>query len=40
MRWQTELELAGILARFAGHGLDAIAERQATRTLDAVERRL
>jgi len=40
MRWQTELELAGILARFAGHGLDAVAERQATRTLDAVERRL
>jgi len=40
MRWQAELELAGLLARFAGHGLDAIAERQATRTLDAVERRL
>ncbi len=40
MRWQTELELAGILGRFAGHSLDAIAERQAARTLDAVERRL
>ena len=40
MRWQTELELGGLLARFTAHGLDAIAERQATRTLDAVERRL
>jgi carbon monoxide dehydrogenase subunit G len=40
MHWQTELELGGLLARFAGHGLDAIAERQATRTLDAVERQL
>jgi carbon monoxide dehydrogenase subunit G len=40
MRWQAELELVGLLARFAGHGLDGIAERQATRTLDAVERRL
>ena len=40
MHWQTELELAGFLARFAGHGLDAVAERQAARMLDAVERRL
>ena len=40
MHWQTQLELAGLLARFAGHGLDAIAERQARRTLDAVEHRL
>lgn len=40
MRWRTDLELAGLLARFAGHGLDGIAERQAVRTLDAVERRL
>jgi len=40
MRWQTELEVGGLLARFASHGLDGIAERQAARTLDAVERRL
>jgi carbon monoxide dehydrogenase subunit G len=40
MRWRTELALSGLLARFAGPGLDGIAHRQATRTLDAVERAL
>src|SRR3954470_1495863 len=36
MRWETKLEVGGLLARFTGHGLDALAERQASRTLDAV----
>jgi carbon monoxide dehydrogenase subunit G len=40
MHWQTEIKLSGILSHFAGPGLDAIAQRQATRTLDAVERAL
>jgi carbon monoxide dehydrogenase subunit G len=40
MRWRTELHLSGFLERFAGHGLDAVAHRQAARTLDAVERAL
>ena len=38
MRWRTELRLSGILSRIAGPGLDVVAQRQATRTLDAVER--
>ena len=40
MRWRTELHFAGLLDRLAGHGLDALAHRQAARTLDAVERAL
>ena len=40
MRWRTEIRLSGLLGRFAGPGLDAIAARQANRTLDAVERAL
>jgi carbon monoxide dehydrogenase subunit G len=40
MRWRTELRLSGVLGRLAGPGLDAIAQRQAARTLDAVERGL
>jgi carbon monoxide dehydrogenase subunit G len=40
MRWRTELHLTGLLERIAGHGLDAVAQRQAVRTLDAVERAL
>jgi len=40
MCWRTELQLGGVLGRVVGPGLDAIAERQATRTLDAVERAL
>ena len=40
MHWRTELVLSGLLGRFAGPGLDAIAQRQAARMLDAVERAL
>ena len=40
MRWRTELHLSGVLDKLAGHGLDAIAKRQAERTLDEVTRRL
>lgn len=40
MRWRTELHLTGLLDKLAGHGLDAIARRQADRTLDEVTRRL
>ncbi|HVC86607.1 MAG TPA: SRPBCC family protein [Gaiellaceae bacterium] len=40
MRWRTELHFSGLLARFGGHGLEPVAHRQATRTLDAVERAL
>jgi carbon monoxide dehydrogenase subunit G len=40
MRWRTELQLGGILGRFAGPSLDPVARRQAERTLDAVRRRL
>ena len=38
MEWRAELEVAGLLGRLIGHGLDAVAARQATRVLDAVER--
>jgi carbon monoxide dehydrogenase subunit G len=40
MRWRTEINLSGLLSRFAGPGLEAVAERQAERTLDAVEQAL
>jgi carbon monoxide dehydrogenase subunit G len=40
MRWRTELHLTGLLGRFGGAGLDAVARRQAERTFDAVERAL
>ncbi len=40
MRWRTELHVSGLLDRLAGHGLDAVAKRQAERTLDEVTRRL
>lgn len=40
MQWRTELRLSGILGRVAGPGLEAVAQRQAGRTLDAVERAL
>jgi carbon monoxide dehydrogenase subunit G len=40
MRWQTELQLTGLLDRLAGHGAEIVAHRQAERTLDAVERAL
>ena len=40
MRWRAEVRLGGVLRRFAGAGLDAVARHQAERTLDAVERAL
>jgi carbon monoxide dehydrogenase subunit G len=40
MRWRTELHLGGPLGIVAGPGLDAVARRQADRTLDEVRRRL
>ena len=40
MRWHAELHLAGPLGLLAGPGLDAVARRQAERTLDEVTRRL
>ncbi|HEX5448866.1 MAG TPA: SRPBCC domain-containing protein [Gaiellaceae bacterium] len=36
MRWQTHVQLHGVLSRFAGHGLDGVARHQAERTLDAI----
>ena len=38
MHWRTEIKLSGLLSRLGGPGLEAVAERQAARTLDAVER--
>jgi carbon monoxide dehydrogenase subunit G len=40
MRWHTDLKLGGPLGMVAGPGLDAVARRQAERTLDEVTRRL
>ena len=40
MHWRTEIKLSGLLSQFAGPGLEAVARRQAVRTLDAVERAL
>lgn len=40
MRWQAEFDVAGVVGRVIGHRLDAVAARQANRTLDAVERAL
>ena len=40
MRWRSELALSGLLGRFAGAGLEAVARRQAERMLAAVERSL
>jgi carbon monoxide dehydrogenase subunit G len=37
MRYRTEIRLSGLLSHVGGPGLDAVARRQATRTLDAVE---
>ncbi len=37
MRWDAELALSGLLGRLAGSSLEAVAERQAKRMLDAVE---
>jgi carbon monoxide dehydrogenase subunit G len=40
MHWQTEIRFSGLLSHLGGPGLEVVAERQATRTLDAVERAL
>jgi len=40
MHWRAEFDVAGVLGRVIGHRLDAVAARQANRTLDAVERAL
>lgn len=40
MSWQAEIHLTGVVDRFVGGRLDAVARRQAERTLDAVERAL
>ena len=40
MHWRTELRLAGILGKLSGAGGQAVARRQADRTLDEVTRRL
>jgi carbon monoxide dehydrogenase subunit G len=40
MHWRTEIRLSGLLSRFHGPGLEGVAQRQAGRTLDAVERSL
>jgi carbon monoxide dehydrogenase subunit G len=40
MRWEAEFHVAGLLDRVVGHRLDSVAARQASRTLDAVERAL
>ena len=40
MSWQAEIHLTGAVDRIVGGGLDAVARRQAERTLDAVERAL
>jgi uncharacterized protein len=40
MHWRTEIRFSGLLSHVAGPGLDVVAERQAQRTLDAVERAL
>jgi carbon monoxide dehydrogenase subunit G len=40
MYWLADFEIAGVLGRLVGHGLDGVAARQAARTLDAVERAL
>jgi uncharacterized protein len=40
MQWRTEVHLSGVLSTFEGTGLEAIAERQAERILDRVDRAL
>ena len=37
MRYRTEIKLSGLLSHVGGPGLHAVAQRQAARTLDAVE---
>jgi uncharacterized protein len=40
MTWRAEIHLSGALDKIVGGGVDAVARRQAERTLDAVERAL
>jgi len=40
MRWEAQFGLGGLLGHFVGHGFEQLAHRQASRTLDAVERAL
>jgi len=40
MRWRTEVHLSGALDKIAGPGVEAVAHRQAERTLDELTRRL
>jgi carbon monoxide dehydrogenase subunit G len=40
MRWQTEIDLHGLLGVLGGHGLEPLARKQAERSLDAVGRAL
>ena len=40
MTWRAEIHLSGAVDRIIGGGVDAVARRQAERTLDAVERAL
>jgi uncharacterized protein len=36
IRWRAQIALSGLLARFAGHGLEPLARRAADRVLDRV----
>jgi carbon monoxide dehydrogenase subunit G len=40
MTWRAEIRLTGAVDKIVGGGVDAVARRQAERTLDAVERAL
>jgi carbon monoxide dehydrogenase subunit G len=40
MHWEAQFGLSGLLGRVVGHGFEPLAHRQASRTLDAVERAL
>ena len=40
MTWRAEIHLSGVIDKLVGSGVDAVARRQAERTLDAVERAL
>ncbi len=40
MRWEAQFGLSGLLGRVVDHGFEPLAHRQASRTLDAVERAL
>ena len=37
MHWRAQVELTGLLAPFAGHGLEPLARRQAERVLEHVD---